>query len=220
MLWNDLREFLDKLENGYEFVIPPYLVNKKTGELAGQLPRFEGDYYQTEDFMLIPTAETALVGMHSNEILKEDDLPIKYVAFSPCFRKEAGGYGKQGKGLRRVHQFHKIELFIICKPENSENLHEKMIQEVESLLDKFNVIHRRLLLSKEERSPTANKTIDIEIKAGDEWLEISSISNTGTNQSNPALIRYRPKQGGKPIKCHLLNGSGVALPRLHVALEQ
>ncbi len=207
-------------ERGYRFVIPPYLINKKTAEQAGLLPRFEGDYYQTQEgLMLIPTAETPLVGMHSDEIFNEGDLPLKYIAFSPCFRKEAGSYGKETKGYKRVHQFHKVELFVICTPEQSEEIHQQMIAQVKAMLTEMEIEHREVLLSAEDRSPVSNKTIDIEVKVGDEWLEVSSISNTGDNQSKPALIRYRPKAGGKPIKCHLLNGSGVALPRLMLAIQ-
>ncbi len=205
-------------KQGYTFVIPPYLVKREVGEWAGQLPRFEGDYYMTtDDLMLLPTAETALVGMHANEIFSEKDLPIKYVAVSPCFRREAGTYGKRDKGLRRVHQFHKVELFIICKPEDSNYEQAKMVTEVNAFLGDLGVEARTVALSKEERSPVSNRTFDIEVKYKDEWLEVSSISNTGDNQSKLANIRYRPKQG-KNQKVHMLNGSGVALPRLMLAL--
>ena len=208
------------IKNGYKFVQPPFLINKTTGEQAGILPRFEGDFYQTtEGLMLIPTAETPMVGMHSDEIFKESDLPIKYVAYSPCFRKEAGSYGSKDKGYKRVHQFNKVELFVICTPDQSESIHNQMISQVCELLSLLKVEHRLVELTKEDRSPISNKTIDIEVKYGEEWLEVSSISNTGENQSIPAMIRYKPKDGKKNIKCHMLNGSGVALPRLMLALE-
>lgn len=207
-------------QRGWNFVLPPFLINKKTAEQAGILPRFEGDFYETTDgLLLIPTAETPLVGMHSDEIFQEKDLPIKYVAYSPCFRREAGSHGKDTKGYKRVHQFNKVELFAICTPEQSEALHEEMITQISAMLTELKVEHRLVELTKEDRSPVSNKTIDIEVKAGEEWLEVSSISNTGDNQSKPAQIRYKPKSGGKNIKCHLLNGSGVALPRLMLALE-
>lgn len=207
-------------EVGYKVVIPPYLVKREIGEWAGQLPRFEGDYYMTtDDLMLLPTAETALVGLHANEIFKEEDLPIKYVAFSPCFRREAGTYGRRDRGLRRVHQFHKIELFIICKPEDGEKLHQEMIEHIGKMLDMFGVEYRMVELSKKDRSPVSNKTIDLEVKYKDEWLEVSSISNTGDNQSKIAQIRYKD-QSGKNIKVHLLNGSGVALPRFMMAYSE
>lgn len=207
------------ISNGYIPVIPPYLVNKTTCEQAGILPRFAGDFYETQDdLVLIPTAETPLVGMHSNEILSEKELPIKYVAFSPCFRKEAGTYGAKDKGLKRVHQFHKVELFIICKPEDSYRLHEEMTSQIEQMLDNMQLEYRRIELNENDRSPMSCKTYDIELKYGDEWLEVSSISNTEDRQSKLAQIRYRPLKGGKPIKCHLLNGSGVALPRLTLVL--
>ncbi len=208
------------IKRGYTFVQPPFLINKNTGVQAGILPRFEGDYYQTQEgLMLIPTAETPLVGMHSDELFKEDQLPIKYVAYSPCFRKEAGSYGAKDKGYKRVHQFNKVELFSICTPDQSEAIHNQMIQQVCELLSSLKVEHRLVELTKEDRSPVSNKTIDVEVKVGDEWLEVSSISNTGDNQSIPAMIRYKPKEGKKNIKCHMLNGSGVALPRLMLALD-
>lgn len=206
--------------NGWEFVIPPYLINQQVGVWAGILPRFEGDFYKTTDnLMLIPTAETPMVGMHADEIFLEKDLPKKYVAFSPCFRREAGSYGAKDKGLRRVHQFHKVELFALTTPDQSETIHQEMIAQVCALMDELKVEWRSVVLTPEDRSPVSNKTIDIELRVGDEWLEVASISNTGDNQSKVAQIRYKPKDGGKNIKCHLLNGSGVALPRLMLALE-
>lgn len=206
--------------NGYTFVIPPYLVRRETAEWAGILPRFEGDFYLTTDgLLLIPTAETALVGMHANEIIPHEQLPLKYVAFSPCFRREAGAGGRRDKGLRRVHQFHKVELFVICKPQDSERLHQEMLEQVRSLMVALGVEHRVLELPEHDRSPVSAKTYDIEIKCGDEWLEVSSISNTLDRQSTPALIRYKDRNQGKTIRCHMLNGSGVALPRLLLALR-
>lgn len=219
--WNLINFMLNfHQEAGYSFVIPPYLINKTTGEQAGILPRFEGDYYQTQEgLMLIPTAETPLVGMHSDEIFQEKNLPIRYVAFSPCFRKEAGTYGAKDKGYKRVHQFHKVELFCICTPEQSEELHESMVKQVCSMLDAIGGLEYRIIeLPEHDRSPVSNKTYDIEILVEGEWLEVSSISNMGENQSKPAMIRYKPKAGGKNVKCHMLNGSGVALPRLMLAL--
>lgn len=214
--WEFINRMIDfHTARGYQFIIPPYLIREQVGEWAGILPRFAGDFYQTTDgLMLIPTAETPLVGLHADEIFKEDELPIKYVAFSPCFRKEAGTYGKRDRGLRRVHQFHKVELFVICRPDQSEQIHQEMVTQVCDLLDGFNVEYRQVELTADDRSPVSNRTIDIELKHGDEWLEVSSISNTGDNQSRVAQIRYKPNKGGKNIKCHLLNGSGVALPRL------
>lgn len=221
MEWNLINRMIGFHRNkGWEFVIPPYLVNTNVGKWAGILPRFEGDFYQTTDgLMLIPTAETPMVGFHADEIFQEKDLPKKYVAFSPCFRKEAGSYGAKDKGLRRVHQFHKIELFALCIPEESEKIHEEMINQICELLDTLDLKYRKVELTKEDRSPVSNKTIDIELSVGEEWLEVSSISNMGDNQSKVAQIRYKPKTGKKNIKVHMLNGSGVALPRLLIALE-
>jgi seryl-tRNA synthetase len=211
--------------NGYEMVLPPHLVRRATMEVAGQLPRFEGDFYEVEKdgLVLIPTAESALVGMHSDEIFKEEDLPKKYVAVSPCYRREAGSYGSKEKGLKRVHQFNKVELFVICKPDDSYRLLDEMRDEVTTMLGRhgLDLEYRVVELPEtgpDARSPVSAKTYDIELKHGDEWLEVSSISNTEDRQSKPALIRYKDKATGKNIKCHLLNGSGVALPRLLMAL--
>jgi len=222
MEWNLINYMIRfHRHKGYQFVLPPFLVNKKVGEMAGILPRFEGDYYQTKDgLMLIPTAETPLVGMHANEIFKEEELPRRYVAYSPCFRKEAGAYGAKDKGYRRVHQFNKVELFTICTPDSSEFYHNQMVDDVCELLKNLNVEHRKVVLDEKDRSPVSNQTIDIEVLVGKEWLEVSSISNTGDNQSRVAQVRYKPKDGKKNVKCHLLNGSGVALPRLMLALAE
>lgn len=220
--WNLINQMISyHIEHGYTFVIPPYLINKETATQAGILPRFKGDFYETTNgLLLIPTAETPLVGMHSDEIIPEAELPIRYVAFSPCFRREAGAAGLRDKGLRRVHQFHKVELFTICKPEHSYELHAEMVTHVTDMIDVlYGLEYREVTLPEVDRSPMSAKTVDIELVYGDEFLEVSSISNTEDRQSKLAQIRYRPKSGGKPIKCHLLNGSGLALPRLILALE-
>jgi seryl-tRNA synthetase len=218
--WNLINYMLEyHQKNGYTFVIPPYMVRKEVGEWAGILPRFDGDYYTTdENRILIPTAETPLVGMHADEIFEEKDLPIKYVAFSPCFRKEAGAGGQKDKGLKRVHQFHKVELFIICRPEDSAAMQEQMIVEVTQMLKELELTVRAVELTEEDRSPVSTRTVDLELLVGGEWLEVSSISNMQDRQSKPAQIRYRPEKGGKNIKVHMLNGSGVALPRLQLAV--
>lgn len=208
------------IKAGYTFVIPPYLVNKNIAQVSGMIPHFEGDFYKTEDdFYLIPTAEKALVGLHADEIFNQEELPLRYVAVSPCFRREAGAHGNRDKGLKRVHQFHKIELFEIHTPETSYKALDAMAAHVEEMLSVLGVEHRTIELEEHDRSPVATKTFDIEVKYGDEWLEVSSLSNTEERQSKPAQIRYKPQVGKKNIKCHLLNGSGVALPRLTLALE-
>jgi seryl-tRNA synthetase len=219
--WHLLTQMIEyHRQNGYEFVIPPYLIRRSTAEVAGILPRFEGDFYETkEGLILIPTAETPLVGMHRDEIIPEADLPLRYVAFSPCFRRESGSAGTRDKGLRRVHQFHKVELFVICRPDESEAIHQEMLTQVTTMIENlWRLTYRVVELAEDDRSPVSAKTYDIELEYGDEWLEVSSISNTQDRQAKPAQIRYRPTGGGKTIKCHLLNGSGVALPRLVLAL--
>lgn len=209
---------------GYMAVIPPYLVNLDTLKMQGMDHIGLENVYQIEKdkLALIPTAETSLVGMHSDEILEERQLPIRYAAFSPCFRRESGAGGKRDKGLRRVHQFHKVELFIICKPEDSEKEHEGMRDHIENMIAHMypELEYRVIELPEHDRNPVSAKTYDIELKYEDDWLEVSSISNTLDNQSKIAQIRYRPEKGGKPIKCHLINGSGLALPRLILAIER
>lgn len=210
------------VNHGWIPVIPPYLINKNIAEFAGILPRFSDQFYDIpkDDMIAIPTAEIPLVGMHSNEIFKENELPIKYCAFSPCFRREAGAAGLKTKGMKRVHQFHKVELFEICTDINSEIEHENMVEYVKKMInDLFPEVEYRVIeLPDWDRSPFSNKTYDIEMKYGDEWLEVSSISNMGDNQSKLAQIRFKPEDGKKNRKVHLLNGSALALPRLRLAL--
>jgi seryl-tRNA synthetase len=218
--WRLISTMIDyHVNNGYTFIIPPYLVRRQTAEWAGILPRFEGDFYlTTDDLVLIPTAETAMVGLHAGEIIPESSLPLKYVAFSPCFRREAGAAGQRDKGLRRVHQFHKIELFVICKPEDSDHIHHEMLEQVQGLMTNLGVTHRTIELPDTDRSPISAKTYDVELQCGDEWLEVSSISNTLDRQAKAAQVRFKVKRG-KNVKCHMLNGSGVALPRLLLAIR-
>lgn len=220
--WNLMTFMINfHITHGYTFIIPPYLINKVTAKQAGILDRFEESYYETTDgLILIPTAETPLVGLYSQEIFKKEALPMKLVAFSPCFRKEAGGYGAKNAGLKRVRQFHKIELFNISTKEDSYKLHDEMVSHIENLIkaiiEKFKtpLEYRLVELSETDRSPISKKTIDIEMKYGDEWLEVSSISNTEDTQSKIAMIRYKDMIAKKNEKVHLLNGSGLALPRL------
>jgi seryl-tRNA synthetase len=222
--WKLITEMIEyHRTNGWTFVIPPYLVNRQIAEFAGIIPRFETEYYTIPDdgMICIPTAEIPLVGMHSNELFKKSDLPIKYCAFSPCFRREAGSHGTKTKGLKRVHQFHKVELFVICDQDSSDLIHQQMVAYVEGMIRDLypNLIYRTILLPDWDKSPISNKTYDIELQYGDEWLEVSSISNMGDNQSKLAQIRYKDING-KNKKCHLLNGSALALPRLRLALQQ
>jgi seryl-tRNA synthetase len=210
------------IARGWTFVIPPYLVNRKTAEHAGILPRFEGQFYTIpEDGLIaIPTAETPLVGMHSDEIIPAKALPLRYVAFSPCFRREAGAGGQRDKGLKRVHQFHKVELFVICRPEHSAALHVEMVAYVCRMIDDLfpRLTYRKVELPEWDRSPVSASTIDIELLVNGEWLEVSSISNMTDNQSRPAQVRFKNERG-RNEKVHMLNGSALALPRLTLALD-
>ena len=208
--------------NGYIEVSPPHIVNRETITGTGQLPKLEDDMYrlEQEDFFLIPTAEVPVTNLYRGETLKEEDLPIKHVAFTPCFRREAGSYGRDTKGLSRVHQFDKVELVKFVKPEDSEAEHEELLKEAEGVLQMFGLPYRVLLLSTEDLSFAAHKCYDIEVWAPGQgtWLEVSSCSNFTDFQSRRIGIKVKRKEGGKPELVHTLNASGVALPRLVIAL--
>jgi seryl-tRNA synthetase len=189
---------------------------------TGQLPKFEEDMYHTEvdNLYLAPTAEVPVTNMHRDEILDESDLPIKYVAYSPCFRRESGSYGKDTRGLLRVHQFNKIELVKFTTPETSYEELESLTRQAETILQVLGLHYRVVELCTGDLSFAAAKCYDIEIWAPGEgkWLEVSSCSNFETFQSRRGNIRYRKTENNKVDFLHTLNGSGVATPRLMVAL--
>jgi seryl-tRNA synthetase len=189
---------------------------------TGQLPKFEEDMYHTEvdNLYLAPTAEVPVTNMHRDEILEEADLPIKYVAYSPCFRRESGSYGKDTRGLLRVHQFNKIELVKFTTPETSYEELESLTRQAETILQVLGLHYRVVELCTGDLSFAAAKCYDIEIWAPGEgkWLEVSSCSNFETFQSRRGNIRYRKTENNKVDFLHTLNGSGVATPRLMVAL--
>ncbi len=209
-------------EHDYLEILPPFIVNRKAMTGTGQLPKFEDDLFKIEgwDHYLVPTAEVPLTNIHSNEILKEEALPILYTAYTPCFRKEAGSYGKDVKGLIRQHQFNKVELVKFAKPEDSYNEHEKLTADAEKVLQVLGLPYRVVSLCTGDLGFAAAKTYDLEV-----WLpgqgayrEISSCSNFEDFQARRAGIRYRPKGGGKPSFVHTLNGSGLAVGRTVVAI--
>jgi seryl-tRNA synthetase len=210
-------------ERGYREVIPPYLVNAQALVGVGQLPKFEGDLFKTageRELYLIPTAEVPLTNIHAGEILEASDLPKKYAAFSPCFRSEAGSYGKDVRGLIRQHQFHKVELVKFATPETSMLELESMVTDAEEILKRLELPYRVVLLSTGDMGFSPAKTYDLEV-----WLpgqgayrEISSCSNCTDFQARRAGIRYRPEPKGKPRFCHTLNGSGLAVGRTFVAV--
>lgn len=208
-------------DNGYSEIVPPVLVSRKTMTGSGQLPKFEDDAYKTtDDLFLIPTGEVSLVNMHADEMLSEDDVPKYYVAYTPCFRREAGSYGKDTRGIIRLHQFNKVELVKIVKPEESMNELEKLLKNAEQVLQGLGLHYRVIELCSGDLGFNAVKTYDIEVwlPGQDQYREISSCSNTGDFQARRANIRFKRKDGGKPEFVHLLNGSGIAIDRTIVAI--
>ncbi len=209
--------------NGFEFWLPPILVRPPVMFGSGQIPKFDGQYYEVLDreqpLYLIPTAEVVLNGLHYDEILEAEQLPIKYAAYTPCFRKEAGAAGTQERGLIRVHQFNKVEMFCFTKPDQSAQIFEEMIHVAEEILKGLGLHYRLAKLVTGDMSFTAAKTVDVEVwlPGQNRYYEVSSISNCTDYQSRRSQIRYREK-GGKPELVHTLNGSGLATSRLMVAL--
>jgi seryl-tRNA synthetase len=208
---------LHTTQHGYVEIFPPFLVNRASMSGTGQLPKFEEDMYKlaADDLFLIPTAEVPVTNMHRDEILNEGDLPICYAAYSACFRREAGSYGKDTRALMRVHQFDKVELVKFTRPEDSAAEHEKLLANAERVLQLLGLEYRVLLLSTIDMGFSAAKCYDLEIWAPGmgRWLETSSVSNFEDFQARRANIRYRGADG-KVKFVHTLNGSGVALARL------
>lgn len=209
-------------EHGYREVFPPFIVNRESMYGTGQLPKLEDDMYYTEkdDLFLIPTAEVPLINLHRDEILDIDQLPVKYVAYSACFRREAGSYGKDTRGFLRVHQFNKVELVNFVRPEISYEVHEKMLDEATKVLRLLEIPYRVLSLATGDLSFAAAKCYDIETwsPAEGKWLEASSVSNVEDFQARRANIRFRREKGKSPEFVHTLNGSGLATSRLMVSL--
>jgi seryl-tRNA synthetase len=217
-----IQYFLDfNIVAGYSEYLPPFMVNETTAFGTGQLPDKEGQmYFVNEDnFYLIPTAEVPLTNIYRDEILKESDLPIKMTAYTPCFRREAGSYGKDVRGLNRVHQFDKVEIVQIVHPQKSYDALEEMVSHVEKLIQTLNLPYRILKLCGGDMSFASALTYDFEVysAAQDKWLEVSSVSNFETFQTNRMKIRFKDEKG-KPQLVHTLNGSSLALPRIVAAL--
>ena len=203
-------------------VLPSILMKKKSMETTGQLPKFQEDMYHTEidNLYLAPTAEVPITNLHRDEILNESDLPIKYVGYTPCFRRESGSYGKDTRGLLRVHQFNKVELVEFIHPEDSITELERLTLQAESVLQKLGLHYRVIELCTGDLGFSASKCYDIELwaPAEQQWLEVSSCSSFDTFQSRRGNIRFRRNEDKKVKFVHTLNGSGVATPRLMVAL--
>lgn len=209
-------------EHGYSEVFPPVLVNPASMTGTGQLPKMKEDMYRLEadDLYLIPTAEVPVTNIHRDETLNEDELPVRYTAYSACFRREAGSYGKDTRGLMRVHQFNKVELVKFVKPETSYDELESLLENAETIFHKLKIPYRVLQLASGDLSFAAAKCYDIEVYAAgiEKWLEASSCSNFEDFQARRANIRYKGKDSKKSAFVHTLNGSGVALPRTMIAI--
>jgi seryl-tRNA synthetase len=217
-----IQFFLDyNTDAGYTEYLPPLLVNEQTAYGTGQLPDKEGQMYHiTEDkLFLIPTAEVPVTNIYSNEILKETDLPVKMTAYTPCFRREAGSFGADVRGLNRVHQFDKVEIIQLVMPQDSYRVLEEMVLHVEKLLQLLELPYRILRLCGGDMGFTSALTYDFEVysAAQQKWLEVSSVSNFETFQTNRMKIRYKD-ESGKTQLLHSLNGSSLALPRIMAAL--
>jgi seryl-tRNA synthetase len=209
-------------KHGYTEIFPPFLVNRASMLGTGQLPKLEEDMYKLkdDDLFLIPTAEVPVTNMFRDEILEEDKLPIYYTAYTACFRREAGSYGKDTKGLIRVHEFDKVEMVKFVKPEDSFSELEKLVANAEEVLQLLELPYRVLMLATQDLSFSASKCYDLEayVSGTDKWLEVSSCSNFESFQARRANIRFRRKEGKKIEFVHTLNGSGIALARTVVAI--
>lgn len=217
-----IQFFLDEASAaGYEEIIPPHMVNEASGYGTGQLPDKEGQMYHVteDDLYLIPTAEVPLTNLYRDVIVNEKELPIKLTAYTPCFRREAGSYGKDVRGLNRLHQFDKVEIVRIEKPDNSYTVLNEMLDYVKQLLDKLGLPYRVLKLCTGDLGFTSALTYDMEVYSGAQkrWLEVSSISNFETFQANRLKLRYKD-ENKKSQLLHTLNGSALALPRIMAAL--
>ena len=209
-------------EHGYLEVAPPFLVNRAAMTATGQLPKFADELYRTEadDLFLIPTAEVPLTNIYRDEILDGAVLPLGLCAHTPCFRREAGAAGKDTRGLIRVHQFDKVELVRLCRPEDSPAEHERMTRHAETVLERLEIPYRRVALAAGDTGFASAATSDLDVWAAGvgAWLEVSSSSSFTDYQARRGNIRFRREPGGKPELVHTLNASGVAFPRTIIAL--
>lgn len=213
-----------QIKNGFTPHLVPHLVRKETMFASGQLPKFEHQLFKLNDpdyqLYLIPTAEVALNGLHTDETLEASELPLKYCAYTPCFRREAGAAGSTERGLIRTHQFNKLELFAFTKPEDSEKMFQEMLLSAESILQGLGLHYRNMLLVTGDMSFASTKTVDIEVylPGQNRYYEVSSVSNCTDFQSRRSKTKFRRSTKDKPEFVHTLNGSGLATSRLMVAL--
>jgi seryl-tRNA synthetase len=209
-------------QNGYTPIIPPYLGNEESFYASAQFPKFREQVYEipADGLFINPTAEILLANIHRDEIFGADALPIKYAGYTACFRREAGTYGEEEKGLIRMHQFNKVELFKFTKPEESYEEFEKLCEDAEDILRELGLHYRAVLLPTCDMSLQAAKTVDLEVwvPSQDRYYEVSSISNCEDYQARRGNIRYRPSKDARPQFVHMLNGSGLATSRLFIAI--
>ncbi len=214
------------LKNGFMQWMPPALVRPEILYASGMLPKFENQQFKIEDqdyhLYLIPTAEVSLNGLHSDEIFQEEELPLKYMAYTPCFRREAGAAGERERGLIRMHQFNKVEMFCFTKPEESKAMFDSMVASAESILEGLGLHYRTMLLVTGDMSYCSARTIDVEawLPGQNRYYEVSSISNCTDYQARRSSIRFKRKETKKNELVHTLNGSGLATSRLMVALVE
>ena len=210
------------IRQGYTEKYTPFMVKEQTMFSAGQLPKFEDNLYHDveDDLWMVPTAEVPLTGLHMDDVLEEASLPIYYTAYTPCFRREKISAGRDVRGIKRGHQFDKVEMYIFCKPEESDHMLEKMRLDAEQTCTELGLTYRVKQLCTGDLGFNARLTYDIEVWAPgcNEWLEVSSVSNVGDFQARRANIKYRPAEGGKLRLVHTLNGSGLGMPRTLIAV--
>lgn len=214
----------ENTSRGYTEVLPPIINNRDSLQGTGSLPKFEEDLFKISGwdgkYYLIPTAEVPITNMHRDEILKESELPLRYTAYTPCFRSEAGSAGRDTRGIIRQHQFNKVEIVKFCKPEDSASEHEKLLADSENILQKLGLPYRVVLLCSGDTGFSAHKCYDIEVwlPSRNGYVEISSCSNFGPFQGTRANIRYKNEESGKNITVHTINGSSLAVGRTMVAI--
>ncbi|TYB31785.1 MAG: serine--tRNA ligase [Candidatus Mcinerneyibacterium aminivorans] len=228
--WALINFFIDThIQNGYEFILPPHLLTEECGITAGQFPKFKDDVFfiknskfKDKEQFLLPTAETAIVNMHRDEIIEEEQLPKKYFAYTPCYRREAGSYRKEERGMIRGHQFNKVELFQLTTPEKSDKALEVMVNQAESLVKKLNLHYRITKLAAKDCSFAMAKTFDIEvwIPSMNQYKEVSSVSNSRNFQALRGNIRYKKNSSDRNIPINTLNASGLATSRLFPAIME
>ncbi len=212
------------IRQGYTEKYPPFMVREATLYASGQLPKFVDNLYHDveDDLWMLPTSEVALTGMHMNEVLDEVDLPLRYTAYTPCFRREKMSAGRDVRGIKRGHQFDKVEMYSYTHPENSEAELEKMVADAAETCEKLGLTYRVVQLCTGDLSFGARKAFDLEVWAPGcgEWLEVSSVSNVGDFQARRANIKFKPTEKGKKQYPHTLNGSGLGMPRVLIAVME